>query len=96
MKISKLNFIKKEHNSSLREWIKKIQILLETKYKRNKFYLADGGKVVNIDEIREELIKRLEEQRRLEIEITFNEIITKSNKLFLEHKNKFYSAYVIF
>ena len=78
--------------SSLREWIKQKPIILETKCKRNKYRLEGAGKIPNTIEIEEELIKWLEEQRRLEIGLTTNEIINKSLELYPENKNKSYSA----
>ena len=67
--------------SSLRELIKQKQFLLETKGKRNKFRLKGGGRIANTDEIEGEFIKWLEEQLRLEIGKTSNEIINKSIEL---------------
>jgi len=78
--------------SSLREWIKQKPIILETKCKRNKYCLEGAGKIPSTIEIEEELIKGLEEQRRLEIGLTTNEIINKSLELYPENKNKSYSA----
>ena len=60
---------------------------METKCKRNKY-----DNIPNTIGIKEELIKWLEEKRRLEIGLISNEIINKSLELYPENKNKSYSA----
>ena len=78
--------------SSLREWIKQKLLILENKCKRNKYLLEGVVNIPNTIGIEEELIKWLEEQKRLEIGLTTNEIINKSLELYPENKNKSYSA----
>ena len=78
--------------SSLREWIKQESLITEVKCRQNKFRLKGAGRLPDTEDIEEDLVKWIQEQRRLEIGITTNEIINKSCELLPIQKEKSYHA----